>query len=299
MTEMQSRSAGRSPDAPDLRPPGTVLPLGMYLALVWKFRHYVSRLARNRMESRTAETALGRIWDLLEPLLMVAVYGTFFGVILGADRGVDNFIAFLAIGQIMFRFHSQGVQEAAGSMTAFEGQIQGLVMPRAVFPLVALLSGVLRYFAGLAVMLVVLFATGEVPSISWVLFPVIVLAQVLLNVGLGFLLARAVAHVRDLRNLLAHVFRILLYASGVVFLIEAYLLDRASGPLMIKILAVCNPLYGILALARWVLLDMRPAFVPWLVTSIVVWALVVPVVGALWFRRVEQRYGFGLIRNAP
>ena len=58
----------------DLHRPGSAVPLVPYLKSMWSFRRYAVALAKARVESTNAETALGRVWLLGEPLLFIAVY---------------------------------------------------------------------------------------------------------------------------------------------------------------------------------------------------------------------------------
>src|SRR6476661_5359838 len=47
---------------------------------------------------------LRQVWQILTPLLNVAVYYLIFGLILNTKRGVPDFIAFLVIGVFIFNF---------------------------------------------------------------------------------------------------------------------------------------------------------------------------------------------------
>jgi len=283
----------------ELRPPGSDAPLVEYLHNMWALRHFVVRMARSRVESTNVETSLGKLWLVGEPLLFIGVYGTIFGVILEATRGIDNFIGFLAVGQILYRHNSQGIQQAAVSMATFEPQLQTMAVPRALMPVTAVLTSFFTQVPSFAVMLALLLATGEVPDLKWLLLIPLIAGQVTLNMGLGMVLARAVAHVRDLAHVLTHVFRALLYASGVVFPIRAFLEPREHGELFLTILTILNPLYAYLEIARWLLQDIDPQALELSLISAALWSVSSVVIGLLWLKRIELRYGYGQIRNAP
>jgi len=283
----------------DLHRPGSAVPLVPYLKSMWSFRRYAVALAKARVESTNAETALGRVWLLGEPLLFIAVYGTIFGLILDADRGVENFIGFLAAGQILYRHNSQSLQQAASSIRTFEAQIQTMPVPRILFPITSVLSTFFNQVPAFGVMLVLLVATGERPSLAWLFIVPIIGGQFLLNLGLGAILARAVAHLPDFANILTHVFRALLYASGVVFPIRAFVEERENGELFLSLLTIFNPIYAYLELGRWALMDISPGSAGLVILSASCWSIGSLIVGVLWLRRVELRFGFGQIRNAP
>lgn len=262
-------------------------------------RHYMLKVAQSQVESRNAETALGKAWLIGDPLLFIAVYGTIFGVLLSADRGVDNFIGFLAAGQLLFRHNSQGMQTAGTAMRAYERQIQTMPLPRALFPIAAVFTTLFQQIPSFGVMVAIILATGGIPSLTWLLLPVVVGGQVLLNVGIGLIFARAIAHFPDLSNMLTHVFRALLYASGAVFPIAPFVEDRSYGDVVLDLLTVFNPIYSYVELGRWALMDIEPSRPALALASATAWPLISIAVGLWWLRRVEQRYGFGMIRNAP
>lgn len=294
-----ARSAAMMTDLNQLRPPGSQLPLGLYVRRLWDLRHYAVAVAKARVESSNADTSLGKLWLLAEPVLFIAVYGTIFGLILNADRGVDNFIGFLATGQILFRHNAGAMQTAARSMTTFEGQIKSMAVPRALFPLTSVVSTLVDQLPAFVVMLGILVLTGEVPSITWFVIVPVVMCQFVLNAGVGMILARAVAHIPDLSNMLTHVFRALLYGSGVIFPIATFLEERENGEFFLTLLTVLNPIYCLLELGRWALMDIPPNQAGLAVVSALLWSAVTLVVGLVWIRGVELRYGFGQIRNAP
>ena len=69
------------------------------------------------------------------------------------------------------------------------------------------------------------------------------------NLGAGLFAARATSIVRDVQQILPFVFRILLYASGVLFSAGEY----AEGSY--RWFFTLNPVYAFLTIARWTLLN--------------------------------------------
>ena len=78
--------------------------LSSYLSGVWARRQYVWYQAASDLRGRQINTALGNLWHLLNPLLTVGTFYLVFGLVLGTDRGVDNFLLFLTVGIFFFQF---------------------------------------------------------------------------------------------------------------------------------------------------------------------------------------------------
>lgn len=262
-------------------------PLGRYLAEVWDRREYLMRVPLDDLRAKNYDTVLGNLWHLLNPLLLIGVYYLVFGVILSIDRGVDNFIAFLAVGILTFQFTQKSATQGAKAIISNEGLIRSLRFPRAILPLSVVLGETLAHASALLVMFVVAAVTGEPITPAWVLVPLLLVPlQFLFNLGLACFTARATDAFRDIENLLPFVFRIAFYMSGILYSVEAVVEDAT-----LRALFALNPIYCFASLARMAV--MGDPFNPALLWSAMVWTVLVLIIGFTVFRSGEQRYGRG------
>ena len=261
------------------------IPSGLrpYVAAMWSRRSYVWYVARSTLREKQMNSVLGNIWHLLNPLLQIAVYYVIFGVVLEVDRGVDNFITFLAIGTLAFTFCQRSTLSGAGSIVKNLGLIRAVEFPRAVLPFTSTLTETLSMLPSFLVIGVVAVVTGETPSPRWLLLIPVMGLLAIFNLGAALYAARATSVVRDVQQILPFVFRILLYASGVLFSAAEY----AEGSY--RWFFTLNPVYAFLTVARWTILgsDVSPS----LLLSAGIWTVVVTVTGFLWFRAGEASYG--------
>ena len=72
-------------------------PILTYLREVWVRRDFIVALGSGRKSAQYRDTVLGRLWQVLSPILNAIVYYLIFGVLLETNRGVQNFPAFLII----------------------------------------------------------------------------------------------------------------------------------------------------------------------------------------------------------
>jgi teichoic acid transport system permease protein len=259
--------------------------LRTYIDDLWARRHFIRVLASSTAYARNQNNYLGQLWAVLSPLLNAAVYFLIFGMLLQTDRGVDNFVAFLTIGVFMFSFTASSITSGSKAITGNLGLVRSLHFPRAVLPLAVVLTELISLLPALAVLCVIVLLTGEPITVDWLLFPVVVVVQWLFNTGCAFIIARLVAHVRDLLHLIPLVLRFLRYASGVFFSITAY-----AGDTWIGLVMEYQPIAIYLTLARSTLLSEGAQDpVDWAVG--IGWAVVAFVVGFLFFWRAEERYG--------
>lgn len=261
--------------------------LTSYVRSVWDRREFAFAMSVGEMRARHSNMILGGLWHVLTPLLLIGVYYLVFGVILGVDRGVENFVGFLAVGIFVYQFSQRSIVGGSSSISNNIGLVRSLQFPRAILPLSTVFREFLMLRAAAVVTVAVVLVTGEGISLFWLLVLPLVAIQFLFNLGAAMLVARIADRVPDLTNLLPFVFRLLFYMSGVLFLVDRFVSDPA-----LKALFVLNPLYCFVSIPREYMLstlDQQDVGMMWL--SVSVWALVAFVVGLFVFRSGESEYG--------
>ena len=89
-----------------------------YLREIWRRRDFASALAAGKKSAQYRDTILGRLWQVLGPILNAIVYYFIFGVLLQTSKGVDNFPAFLIVGVFTFTFTQRVVTGGAKAVVA-------------------------------------------------------------------------------------------------------------------------------------------------------------------------------------
>jgi teichoic acid transport system permease protein len=276
-----------TPPAPGLRRAGARLPVDEYTRRLWQRRWFIEAYASASNAAGYERSFIGQYWQLLTPLLNIAVYYLIFGMLLHTSRGVGNFMGYLTVGVFWFDFLSTSMVAGSKAITGNSGLVRALQFPRAVLPIAVTLRAFLRLMNSLLVMIPILLLTGE--SISWrwlLLVPVLVLTS-LFCLSLSFVTARIGALVPDTTQVLPFVSRVWVYASGVMFNVQAYTAGHSG---IVTFIFKTNPGYVYLELARSSLLAGSTA-TPTLWLLGVFWAVVPFVASYLYFWRGEEGYG--------
>jgi teichoic acid transport system permease protein len=272
-------------DLEELRDARATERLGPYLRELWSRRAYALYVAGAEVRGRQINSVLGNLWHLINPALQIGIFYLIFGLVLDTTRGVDNFIGYLSVGIFTFSYTQRAVVAGGKSLGKYKGLIQIVTFPRTLLPLTTTLTEAIAILPAFVVMFGVAFASGETPSLAWLGVIPLFAVQTVFNTGAAMLTARAVNHVADVQQVLPFMFRLLFYASGVLFNVSAYV-DEGSKRLLFEL----NPLYCMIETYRSLLLDYRPAE-PHLVRNFVVWSVAIVLIGFTWFRAGEDRYG--------
>lgn len=270
-----------------LRTLGERPPLTQYLRDLWRRRSFLWTLSRAESYAVHEANALGQLWSVLNPALLIGSYYLIFGLLLSTRGNIENFVGFLSIGVVMFAFTSAVVTRGARAITGRLGLVRTLHFPRAILPMSVTLSELFASLAGFGLLFVLMFATGEPAQWKWFLFPLAVALQAITLLGLALITARLVNVSADIANLVPVAVRLLRYVSGVFFPVAHYV---QNAPALVQDVLTLQPFALMLTTSRQALLSGQPVVVTdWIV--MLGWAVVTVAVGLVVFWRAEARYG--------
>src|SRR5699024_251258 len=214
--------------------------LSEYFKERWQRRHLMWRESKNKVISQYSHTFLGLLWLVLDPLLLAAFYWVTFGIVLEISRGMDNFVAFIIIGILTFRFSSGIIGESTKVIASSRSMIKAFSYPRAAIPISLVIRETLAQFVVMAVMLVMILVIPPHVSLdaTWLLFPAVFIFQIIINLGIAFFFSRIGYKIPDFAQAMSFVTRILMYGSGVIFPVERFLENETALAIV-----QANPIY--------------------------------------------------------
>lgn len=250
-----------------------------------RYLHSLWLLSARDLRVRYATSALGYLWSVLDPLVMSLIYWFVFTQVFQRSVGHDPYIVFLITALLPWVWFNACVSDFTRAFSKDARLVRSTAIPRSIWINRIVLSKGVEFLCSLPVLavfvVVAVFASDTPVHIGWGLlwFPVAVLLQTMLLVGLGLLVAPLCVLYSDLERTTKLVLRALFYASPVIYSVS-------DLPGVFPEIAAFNPLSGIFTLYRM-------GFFPevWDTLSVVVGALMSVaflVVGDLVFRRLER-----------
>jgi len=264
-------------------------PIRAYIRELWTRRDFIIAMGSGRKSAQYRDTSLGRLWQVLGPILNAIVYYFIFGVLLQTSRGVENYPAFLIIGVFTFTYTQRVVTGGTKAIANNRNIIRAIHFPRAVMPLSVIVQEVQQQLVSLGILAVIVLLTGEPITWLWLGVIPVVLMQTVFNVGLCMLVARWTAASRDVAQLVPFVMQTWRYLSGVMFSIPIFTADLEPW---VETVLYLNPMTQYLELMRACLLQGYE--IPEALWAFAAgWALVTLVVGFVVFYRAEETYSRG------
>lgn len=194
--------------------------LALEAAALWRSRALVWVLTRREIAARHAGTAVGVLWPYLQPLLSVAAYYLVFDVVfsmrLGEGAPAREVGTYLIVGALPWMAFGDAISRGMNSLIESGGVLQKNALPPVLFPVRAVLASGVIYGP---LMLLVALAYAPLHHFSWALLALVplLLAQLLLSVLLGYLLAILAAALRDTVQIVGFFLSIGIYLSPILF----------------------------------------------------------------------------------
>lgn len=167
------------------------------------------------LRAEAARTYIGFLWWIFDPLIFMAIFYVVFGLLL--KQGTPNFVPFLLIGLVSWRWFQNTITHSATSILEGRSLMQQVYVPKIIFPLVVILTDLVKFGIVLILLLIYLWLAGFGIGWTYSALPILLLTQFLLIVGLTLLVAAFVPFAPDLKYLVEHFLQILFYFSGIFF----------------------------------------------------------------------------------
>jgi len=247
-----------------------------------RYLHSLWLLSARDLRVRYSTSALGYLWSVLDPLVMSGIYWFVFTQVFHRGRiGETPYIVFLIVGLLPWVWFNSAVTDATRAFNKDARLVRSTAIPRSIWVNRVVLSKGIEFLFSIPVL--VLFVVFAVPRVELnaliLLFPVGMLMQAVLLVGLGLLVAPLCVLWGDLERTTRLVLRALFYASPVIY-------GVSDLPGVFGQLALFNPLAGIFVLYRS---GMFPAeWNPLAVMISATMCLGILALGAAVFRRLER-----------
>ena len=236
-------------------------------------------LTAHRINVRYRQTALGVLWALLQPLLMMIIFTGVFSVLAKMPSEGAPYALFAYTALLPWTFFATAVTNATTSLVSHTQLITKVYFPREILPLTYVLAGIFDFAIGLVV-LGALMTYYDVPitAQAWHLVPlVLLLAGWLLAVAL--VLSAVQVRWRDVGVAMPLMLQLWMFASPVIYPLSVVPEGWRHWYLL-------NPMAGIIASFRDVLLQgTQPDPVP-LRYAAAVTACTLPL-AYLFFKRAE------------
>ena len=243
-------------------------------------------LARRMTVARYRGSALGLLWAVLTPAVMIAVFTFLFAGVFGArftEGGTPwDYALYLFCGLLPWAAFSETLQQSAGLVIAHANLVKRVVFPLEALPVAQTLASLAAQLFGTAALLVAaLVIRGELHATAlWL--PVLLAPQLLMTLGGAWLVASLGVFIRDTAQVLGLLLMAWLYLTPIVY-------PERAVPARFRPALDLNPFTPLVRSYRRVLLEGAPPDWPGLAYTAGL-ALAAFLLGYWWFARTRKNF---------
>jgi ABC-type polysaccharide/polyol phosphate export permease len=211
-----------------------------------RYREMFTGLVNREVRARYRGSALGFVWSLLNPLLMMAVYSLVFSVYMRIN--IPNYSLFLFCGLLPWQWFTTAITNATGTVVANGNLIKKVYFPLEILPLVNVTTNLVNFLLSMPVLFGFMLLDHAPFTPNLCFLPLLIAIQFLLTLGISLALCTLNAFFRDVEQLMGPLLMMWFYVTPVIY--------RASAiPARFKVLFFANPMAPLIASYQSILFD--------------------------------------------
>lgn len=252
------------------------------LADLWHYRELIFFLAVREIKIRYKQTSIGVLWAVIQPLFTMLVFSLFFGRLGKMPSDGIPYPLFSLAALIPWTFFAAGLTSSSNSLVGNANLITKVYFPRLVIPIATILSGLVDFAIGLALLLIFMLCHGFYPGAALFWFPAFLLLSLVTALGVGLWLSALNVEYRDVRYAVPFLVQFWMFATPI-----AYSANMLHEPW--RTVYSLNPMVGVVEGFRWSVLGRGTPPGLALVASSTAACLTL-LSGLFYFRRMEKGF---------
>lgn len=249
---------------------------------LFRYRDLFISLAWRDFKVRYAQTSIGLVWALLQPLATILIMSVVFGRFVGVETPVPHII-YTVSGMAIWTYFSYVLSNSGNSIIGAQAMVKKIYFPRLIIPLSKAVVGLIDLLIVLLILIILMGYYGIYPSANVWMAPFFILFAMFFALGAGIWLSALTVRFRDFQHVLPFIVQIGLYITPVAY--PAEFATRSLSKLGAAIYFL-NPLAGIIQGFRWTLFGGMPPDNYFWISFIMVFFLFISAM--FYFRKVED-----------
>ncbi len=250
---------------------------------LWQYRDLFLILAYRDLRVRYAQTFLGLLWAVIQPLATLIIFTVVFGRVAKVDTGDIPYPLFAVAGLGAWSYFSFVLNQSGNSIIGAQEMVKKIYFPRLVIPLSKALVGFVDFAIAMLFIIILMFYYGITPSSSIIYLPVFILLTIISALAVGIWLSALTIRYRDFQHIVPFLVQFGLYATPVGYQAKDVINNLPEWG---TYLYYANPMAGIVEGFRWSILGGdAPSTYAYFSFSIVILLFLS---GLYYFKRVER-----------
>jgi lipopolysaccharide transport system permease protein len=211
------------------------------LVQVWRYRDLLAQLIERNIKVRYKRSALGVAWTLLNPLLMMCILTLVFSNVFRIS--LEHYPVYVLSALLLWNFFAQTTTIAMNELVWGGSLFHRIYVPRTVFTLSAVGTGIVNLLFGLVSLALIMLVTGMSLHLALVVLPIAILLTTMFTLGVSLFLSMLAVYFTDVLDIHQIVLAAWMYLTPIIY-------PKEIIPTQYQWLFNLNPMYHLLELFR-------------------------------------------------
>ena len=248
---------------------------------LYRYHNLVFQTVRRNIVVRYKRSVLGIAWTMLNPLGTTLILTFVFSKVFG---GTSSYAVYVLSGLICWTFFAQATNDAMHNLIWGGGLIKRIYIPRTVFAVSSVSTGLVNMTLALVPLLFIMLVTKVTPQWSILVLPVPALFLAMFALGVGLILSTMAVYFVDVAEMYTIVLTAWFYLSPVIY-------NKDMLPEDYAWIVYLNPMYYLINLFRVPIFEGRvPSWQEFLITGGI--AFVTLLAGWLMFCQKADEFAY-------
>ncbi|HSH00915.1 MAG TPA: ABC transporter permease [Anaerolineae bacterium] len=256
-----------------------------HLQQLYQHRELLGAWTMRTIRARYKQSMVGGLWAILQPTANAIIFTIIFTQLVPINTEPIPYIVFSYTALIPWTLLATGITDMSNTLVENMGLITKIYFPREVLLMAQLLARLVDFAIATSILLVLIIIYRQqidFDPIVFLAFPLILLIQLALMLGLGLIISSINVFYRDVKHLVTLGLQIWLYLSPIIYPVTRI-------PEQYHTLYFLNPMAGILEAYRAVwLYGQWPDSSSLLLSATISFFLLI--FGYFFFKRVEINF---------
>ena len=256
--------------------------------IIIRYRSLLKQQIVRNLAARYRGSALGAVWSLVYPLMMLSVYTFVFSVVfktrwgLNPDGGSGSFAVIMFCGMAVYNIFSESINTCSSLIPANSNLVKKVIFPLELLPLASVVSTVVFGLVWFVLLLLGVLLTQHQLFWTMLLLPATLVPLTLFTLGISYFVASLGVYLRDLPYLVGVVTQILFFMTPIFYPLEIV-------PEKYRLLLQLNPLTALVEQTRNLFLFRQVPDWLFCIQALLV-SLVFFQMGLVWFLKTKKGF---------
>ena len=246
----------------------------------------IRALVRRELTARYRGSALGLVWAMLTPAVMISIYTFIFAEIFGARFGASgtawDYALYLFCALLPWTAFQDSLQASSGVIVAHANLVKRVVFPLEALPVAQVSAALITQMLGTIVLLAATLLIRRELHASLLWLPALVLPQLVLMLGASWLVASLGVFLRDTGQVVSLLLVAWMFLTPIIY-------PEGIVPARYRAFIDANPFTPLVRNYRRIIIEGAPP--DWTgLAYFTLFALAVFVCGYWWFARTRKNF---------